>query len=214
MVAKILLTIMLFTNLVLSQTVYEIPFASNGNSIELTVANVSGTKIGNVNIELKESPEWINFTKTKSDLETIEGNTEKTALFTFSLGKEAPVGKETFLKFLVSGNNEKISEIEIKITVLPPDNFELFQNYPNPFNPTTKIKFTIPNVETPNRESLQTKLIVYDILGREIKSLINKTMLPGKYDIEFHGSELSSGIYFYVLETGTERLKRKMILLK
>ena len=205
---------MLFTNLVLSQTVYDIPFASQGNSIELTVANVSDTRMENVKVELTEIPEWINFTKTKTDLETIEGNTEKTALFTFSLGKEAPVGKETVLKFLVSGNNEKISEKEIMISVLPPDDFELFQNYPNPFNPTTKIKFTIPNVETPYKASLQTKLIIYDILGREIKTLIDKTMLPGKYDIEFDGSELPSGIYFYVLETGKERLRRKMIFLK
>lgn len=95
-----------------------------------------------------------------------------------------------------------------------PNEITLYQNYPNPFNPTTKIKFTIPNVETPYRESLQTKLIVYDILGREIKTLINKTMLPGKYEIEFDGSELTSGIYFYVLEIGAERLRKKMVLLK
>lgn len=210
MVAKNLVTIMLFTNLVLSQTVYEIPFASNENSIELTVANVSGTKIEKINVELKELPEWINFTKTKTDLETIEGNSEKTALFTFSLGKEAPVGKETVLKFLVSGNNKKINKKEIKISVLPPDNFELFQNYPNPFNPTTKISFQLP-VEC------KIRLKIYNILGEEVTNLLNETREAGLHEVEWYASEYSSGLYIYQIyaegKNSSANLERKKMLL-
>jgi phosphoenolpyruvate synthase/pyruvate phosphate dikinase len=212
MVTKILVTIMLFTNLVLSQTVYDIPFASQGNSIELTVANAAEEKIENIKVELKESPEWINFTKSNTELETIEGNTEKTALFTFSLGKEAPVGKETVLKFLVSGNNEKISEKEIMISVLPPDDFELFQNYPNPFNPTTKISFQLPMKS-------KIRLKIYNLLGEEVADLLNETREAGLHEVEWNASEYSSGLYIYQIYTegknsSTNLERKKMLLVK
>ncbi len=110
---------------------------------------------------------------------------------------------------------------EIKDEEKPTD-FVLHQNYPNPFNPTTKIKFTIPSVETPYKASLQqTKLVVYDILGREIKTLLNKPMQPGSYEIEFDGSYLPSGVYFYRIAIHSDELSsgnfsqtRKMVLLK
>lgn len=212
MVIKILATIILFTNLVLSQTVYEIPFASNGNSIELTVANVSETKMENINVELSESPEWINFTKTKTDLDSIEGKTEKAALFNFSVDKEAPVGKETVLKFLVNGNNEKISEKEIRISVVPPDNFELFQNYPNPFNPTTKISFQLPMKS-------KIRLKIYNLLGEEVADLLNETREAGLHFVEWNASEYSSGLYIYQIYTEgknsrTNLERKKMLLVK
>jgi len=92
--------------------------------------------------------------------------------------------------------------------------FTLAQNYPNPFNPTTTIKFTIPNVETPYKASLQTKLIVFDILGREVRTLINKPMQSGEYEVEFDGTNLPSGVYFYRLEVGKYSEIKKMIYLK
>ena len=89
-----------------------------------------------------------------------------------------------------------------------PSSFTLYQNYPNPFNPTTKIKFAIP----PNKTN--TKLIVYDILGREIKTLINHQLNPGEYEIEFDASDLSSGVYFYTLNFGDNVITKKMTLIR
>lgn len=91
--------------------------------------------------------------------------------------------------------------------------FEVYQNYPNPFNPTTTIKFTIPVVET-TRRVVFTNLTVYDALGREVKKLINKPLAPGSHELQFDGSELPSGIYFYRLTSGTHTQTRKMMLLK
>ncbi len=88
-----------------------------------------------------------------------------------------------------------------------PDEFTLEQNYPNPFNPNTKIKFSIPH-------SQFATLKVYDILGREIKTLLSKQMQPGSYEFEFDGSDLSGGIYFYKLSVGNKNQTKKMILLK
>ncbi|WKZ70849.1 MAG: cellulase family glycosylhydrolase [Melioribacteraceae bacterium] len=92
--------------------------------------------------------------------------------------------------------------------------FHLYQNYPNPFNPTTAIKFTIPNVGTSRDLSLQTKLIVYDILGREVATLVNKELHPGNHEVKFNASNLSSGVYFYKLQAADLIKTRKLLLMK
>jgi hypothetical protein len=89
-----------------------------------------------------------------------------------------------------------------------PDGFLLYQNYPNPFNPSTKIKFTITDVETYSDASLLVKLKVFDLLGNEITTLINEEKSCGNYEIEFSSVgtsrdfSLPSGIYFYRLQAG------------
>ncbi|MFZ1291276.1 MAG: T9SS type A sorting domain-containing protein, partial [Melioribacteraceae bacterium] len=86
-------------------------------------------------------------------------------------------------------------------------NFELSQNYPNPFNPTTLINFSLPY------EGFTT-LKIYDILGSEITTLVNRNKAAGNYEIKFDGSKLSNGIYFYTLTSGNFNQTKKMILLK
>ncbi len=85
--------------------------------------------------------------------------------------------------------------------------FNLAQNYPNPFNPTTKISFSIP-------ESGIVNLKIYDLLGGEVAELINSEMKTGNHSINFDASNLSSGMYFYKIETGSYSQTRKMMLLK
>ncbi|MCB0751681.1 MAG: T9SS type A sorting domain-containing protein, partial [Ignavibacteriae bacterium] len=81
------------------------------------------------------------------------------------------------------------------------------QNYPNPFNPVTKISYQIPS---PGLVTLR----IYDVLGREVRTLVNKELNSGKYEIEFNASSLSSGIYFYTLSAGSFLLTKKLMLLK
>jgi hypothetical protein len=87
------------------------------------------------------------------------------------------------------------------------NSFELFQNYPNPFNPITNVKFSILN-------SGQVKLIVYDIQGREVQTLVNESLKPGTYEATFDGSQLTSGVYFYKLITDGYSETRKMLMIK
>jgi hypothetical protein len=89
----------------------------------------------------------------------------------------------------------------------------LSQNYPNPFNPSTRIKFLIPSNER-TRQVVNTKIIVYDILGKVVKNLLNENLIPGNYEVEFNGSDLPSGVYFYQLTLGNSSEVKKMILLK
>lgn len=88
-----------------------------------------------------------------------------------------------------------------------PSAYSLSQNYPNPFNPVTRINFDIP------KQGL-VMMRVYDILGREVKTLINEVKAPGKYSVDFNGTELSSGVYFYKLESNGFTDIKKMFLIK
>ncbi len=88
-----------------------------------------------------------------------------------------------------------------------PDGFELSQNFPNPFNPSTEIRFTVA-------KNSQVKLAVYDVLGREITTLVNETMPAGSYSATFNAPGLSSGTYIYVLTAGDVRISKKMLLAK
>jgi photosystem II stability/assembly factor-like uncharacterized protein len=88
-----------------------------------------------------------------------------------------------------------------------PSDFILQQNYPNPFNPVTKIKFDIPKAG-------EVKLIVYDIIGKEVSTLVNEKLSTGSYKYTFDGSSLPSGIYFYSLITDKAAITKKMILTK
>jgi hypothetical protein len=96
--------------------------------------------------------------------------------------------------------------------VITPIEFELYQNYPNPFNPTTTIRFTIP--QDVRRETQDVKLILYDVLGYEITTLVNEEKPAGEYIVEFDATALSSGIYFYRIQTGSFIQTKKMILMK
>jgi photosystem II stability/assembly factor-like uncharacterized protein len=85
--------------------------------------------------------------------------------------------------------------------------YSLSQNYPNPFNPVTKINYSVP------KQSLVTMKIL-DILGREVATLVNESMKPGYYSVDFNGSNLASGVYFYRMEAGTFVNVKRLLLIK
>jgi len=93
------------------------------------------------------------------------------------------------------------------ISTETPSKYSLSQNYPNPFNPMTNVKFSIVN-------SGDVKLVIYDIQGREVQTLVNERLQPGTYEAAFDGSMLNSSIYFYKLATNGFTETKKMILIK
>jgi len=88
-----------------------------------------------------------------------------------------------------------------------PTSFQLGQNYPNPFNPSTTIPIQLPKTE-------RVVLKVFDVLGREVATLLNETLSANEYLIPFNASNLSSGVYFYRIQAGEFVETKKMILLK
>jgi len=127
-----------------------------------------------------------------------------------------PIGinKIQFNAITAYGNNLFIDSICYKPGIIGinnnngiAENFSLSQNYPNPFNPSTQISFSLP-------KAADVKLVVFDILGREVITLVNEFKQAGNHSIEFNASTLSSGVYFYRLVTDNFTDTKKMLLIK
>ena len=127
-----------------------------------------------------------------------------TSLNSVTLAKE-------YLQELKQSYENNFADIPVSVKTVNqniPNKYELSQNYPNPFNPSTSIEYTVMSNE-------KVELRVYDILGREVVELINKTQSPGKYKVQFDASNLSSGVYFYRIKTSSGFvLTKKLMLLK
>ena len=110
-------------------------------------------------------------------------------------------------KFMVS--NTKITEIlvDVKEPTKLPTKFSLSQNYPNPFNPSTTIKFALP-------QATKVSLRIYDAVGREVATLVNKEMNAGVHSVKWNASKMASGVYFYRLQAGSFVQTKKLMLLK
>ncbi|MFH1527803.1 MAG: phospholipase D-like domain-containing protein, partial [Bacteroidota bacterium] len=115
--------------------------------------------------------------------------------------------QEFTARYYEAGGSDSIIVTSVNGSGSLPTNYNLSQNYPNPFNPETVIKFQIPNRELVN-------LTVYDVLGREVTTLVNKEFAPGIYEVKFNGSELASGIYVYKLTAGSFTSVKKSLLIK
>ena len=194
----------------------EISSSFNFIPVELTsfVANVSRSSV-----ELN----WVTATELNNYGFEIERKAKGGEFYTIGLvrgnGTTSEVSRYTFVdknlepgiyfyrlkQIDFSGAYEYSPEIEVDFN--PVIQFSLEQNYPNPFNPTTKIKFSIV-------ESSPVKLAVYNLLGEMVSLLVNNQMNPGNYEIDFDATGLPSGMYMYRLESGTNTISKKMMLMK
>ena len=163
---------------------------------------------------------------------SVELDGEEFANFS-SERRELVIDKNIGGEFKVTfGIDTTFTFVEAESNVTP--TFELSQNYPNPFNPITTIKYTIPSssvvlsgtgdlqdfssqsskTAAPKNDNFNVRLTVFDILGREIETLVNENNLPGTYKVNFDASNLNSGVYFYSLVTGSLRDTKRMLLIK
>lgn len=98
---------------------------------------------------------------------------------------------------------------------IQPNDFILYQNYPNPFNPSTKIRYSIPNViASGTKQSAFVTLKIYDILGSEVATVVNQEQQPGFYEVEFSANDLASGMYLYRLQAGSFVETKKLMFIK
>ncbi len=122
------------------------------------------------------------------------------------------------MKILIDHGNDGTIDDSLKVRKEPttnvhdytsviPSEFKLFQNYPNPFNPLTMISYQLP---VNNHVTLK----VFDALGREVATLVNEIKEAGTYNVQFDGTKLSSGIYFYTLKAGNFATTKKLLLMK
>ncbi|MBU0474671.1 MAG: T9SS type A sorting domain-containing protein [Bacteroidetes bacterium] len=211
---KIIIISMLLTFISLTaQTIYEVESGTKGNKIILSVENASAIRIIDV-LEVTETnnSEFIDIKNNEQRITDITKGFDKEIEVEFDVLSEAPINEMDTLRFVLSNTNGESWSKEIVIEYTPPKEYALFQNYPNPFNPSTTIKYSIP--KNSKHAISDTKLIVFDILGREVETLVNKKQTPGNYEVVFSASHLSSGTYFYRLISGDFSKTMKFILLK
>ena len=193
-----------------AQNVHQIPFASSGNAIELTVANTAALSLTSVKVEATDLPSWLKFAATEQRIALLKPQQEGTLTFTFAVDKLAPVQKSQTLKFVVTGSGGQQWVKEITVAVAPPEKFELFQNFPNPFNPTTAISYQLTAVSRVN-------LRVYNMLGQEVASLVDEDRAAGYHQETWNAAGHASGMYVYQLiatdERGQKQIARKRMLL-
>jgi len=187
---KSIIAVLLLVSISFSQEAYKIPFASEGNTVELTIANTSSTTATRVTTEATGTPSWLKFSQRIVAIDQVKPKEEKAVTFTFSLDKLAPVNQQQSLSFVIKSATGESWTKEIKVTVVPPEKFELFQNYPNPFNPTTTICYQLTNDSKVN-------LKVYNLLGQEVTTLVDGEKLAGYHQEVLNASQFASGMYIY-----------------
>jgi hypothetical protein len=114
---------------------------------------------------------------------------------------------QNILTYAKINNVEYGTKVDVTISEKLPIQAVLYQNYPNPFNPVTTIDYSVPKIGF-------VTIKVYDILGREVMTLLNENKLVGNYNVEFNASKLVSGVYFYRMQAGDFVQTKKLILLK
>ena len=136
------------------------------------------------------------------------GTTNTVTSYSFT-DKNLTTGRYEYklVQYDLNGNSSADFELGSYVEIGVPEKFDLSQNYPNPFNPTTKIDFQIP-VE------VMTKLVIFDLSGREVATLVNETLMPGYYTYDFNASTLASGVYVYRLVSNDNIQTKRMVLIK
>jgi hypothetical protein len=186
-------------------------FTATANGKEVTLNWTTATELNNQGFEVQRK-------FGNSDFATIglvkgHGTTTSPNNYTYS-DKLIDAGKYFYrLKQIdFSGKYEYSQTVEVNWS--PFTTYKLEQNYPNPFNPTTIIGFGISASPNPSEGGALVKLKVYDVLGNEVQTLVNKEMEAGYHSIEFDASSLPSGVYFYQLKAGSFIAMKKMLLLR
>ncbi len=187
---------------------------NTGGATGLQVVFNAAYMHNNLAIKIEKGLTWVDETPSSGTI--VPGGNQNVSVAFNSTGLS--IGAYSgILKLSSNDPLRPVKNIPVKLNVGPvgiqssdpgiPTEFDLKQNYPNPFNPTTKLEFGISDLGF-------VSLKVYDLLGKEVKTLVSENLNPGRYKIEFDGSSLASGIYFYTLETKGFSETKRMILLK
>jgi hypothetical protein len=166
--------------------------------------------------ELISLDSWVDFTTSARDYKDIAPGAlvENRYTFNFNIHEDCPVDTEIPIAIHISSNGSVCWSDTFSVLVVTPStiiqtidepglkHFALYPNHPNPFNPTTTIRYTLP-------KSSKVTLTIYDLLGREITTLVNKIQTPGEYAVQWNGQEHPSGIYICYLQAGDFTETRK-----
>jgi len=183
------------------------------NALPIQLATFKAVAIGNKEVSLN----WTTASETNNygfyvqrngaDITFIPGNGTTLQQHTYSYTDNPAPGQYQYRLRQVDLDGTSSFSEKISVGVSAPQKFALAKNYPNPFNPSTRITFSITK-EGP------VSLQIYDILGREVATLVNENRKAGQYTEQFNGNQTASGVYMYVLKSAEGQLVGRMMLLK
>ena len=190
--------------------------SSAGGTVSVDLNWETATEVNNYGFEIEKQNAEVSSQQTEWEKLTFvqgHGNSNSPKFYSFS-DKSVSSGKYNYrLKQIdIDGSYEYSDIVEVDLGL--PSEFELSQNYPNPFNPTTTISYSIPVVDAKFATTTNVELKIYDVLGKEVATLVNEQKSAGNYKVEFDASTLTSGIYFYTIRSGKFFETKKMLLMK
>jgi|WetSurMetagenome_2_1015567.scaffolds.fasta_scaffold90309_2 hypothetical protein len=176
------------------QTVYQVPVGSHDNQIVLALANESpNAALEGVAVRPMNVVKAIAISSSNLVVKSIPAKGENEVSFRFNVSREARINGKDTLRFLVSDKSGGTWSKSIIVSYTPPATFALDQNFPNPFNPSTTIYYQLPS---PSHVSIR----VYDLLGREVRTLVDEEKAPGLYEAKFTATNIASGTYYCRME--------------
>ena len=187
------------------------------NQVSVLVANKRGIPLRSVDAAVEgQLPGWLRIAGTTPTDVPAKGEGRLSLNLEVA---EVPPGTSGELPLLLKDKAGHSWRLKAEVEVVPPRKYELLPNFPNPFNPTTTIAFSIPGVRQSPVQKVECTLVVYNILGQKVKTLVDGPKAPGRYKVEWDGTDgeglrVASGVYFFRLTAGDFVQTGKMLLLK
>lgn len=190
-----------------SVTTYQVEPKSTGNTITLDVTNKLTSPLTNLSVVVLRRPGWVNVKNANVDAASLPVESTGHISVTFDVLQGVQRGEAGDVTIALFAGKSLIMQKTISLTVAVPTKYELAQNYPNPFNPSTTIHYQVP------ADGFIT-LKVFDLLGREVATLVNEEQKADYYKVTFDAGRLASGVYFYRLQAGDFTAVKRLMVLK
>jgi len=172
----------------------------------MTIRDSSSTHANKVIVKPTDYPSWIMLRPDEITILAFQPGADTTVTFVAAIQEHAPVHTPQDLVLTVfSGTTQWSRTIDIQVDA--PDHYQLLQNYPNPFNPTTTISYILP-------EDGKVTVKVYDLLGRQVTTLVDAIQTAGINSAILNSTNLSSGVYLYRMQSGKFSDIKKLVVMK
>jgi hypothetical protein len=181
------------TSIGFAQAAYTVEPGTKQNTITLDVTNKSGKSLNDLQLTVDKSPSWVKIVEKHLSVQRVGVDSTVLVSIVFDVAVNAKAGEKEGLGIVLSSGSTRVMQKNIALAIATPQTYALNQNYPNPFNPTTTIEYQLP---TASRVSLK----VFDVLGREVATLVDEVQASGFKSAEFSATRIASGVYFYRME--------------
>ena len=188
-------------------TIHEVEPSVKGNTIALDIRNKMPTTLIDMTVSVLDKPEWVNISSADIGTKTLPFDSTAVATVVFDVQTGPRSGEKGDITIAVYNHGSLVAKRTISLMVALPKAYRLDQNYPNPFNPTTTIQYQLPV------DGLVT-LKVYDVIGREVATLVNEQQKADYYKVALDASRFASGVYFYRIHAGNFVDTKKFLLLR